>query len=152
MPKRRVPIELVAPGGGRRAVTVFLSELAAHHDGPERVSDVLARPEPFFPALDHASDRMTFVHGAGVALARVPRALEEGGADDATIPTEHEVEVTLLDGAAVRGVVSYVLPPDQSRAVDFLNLPAPFFRLFAADGDVLLVNKRHVAHVALVSR
>ena len=152
VPKRRVPIDLFAPGGEHRSVTVFLSEFAPGHLGAERFSDVLAREEAFFPALDHTTDRMTFVNRAGVALARVPRALEEGGADDVTIPTEHEVEVTLLDGEAVRGVVSYVLPPEQSRAVDFLNGPALFFRLLVSGDEVVLVNKQHVARVALVSR
>lgn len=151
VPKRCVSIELLACGGERRNVSVFLSEFSPDHAGPERVSDVLGRSETFFPAVDHRTDRVTFVNRARVVLARVPRPLEESGADDASIPTEHEVEVMLLAGEIVRGVVSYVLP-DQARALEFLNLPDPFFRLVVSSEDVLLINKQHVACVALVSR
>jgi hypothetical protein len=61
------------------------------------------------------------------------------------------VEVLLGDGAVLRGLVSYLRPPDHARLVDFLNDPAPFFRLIEERG-VALVNKRHVSCVVLVSR
>ena len=151
VPKQRVEVEILACGE-RRAVTVFLSEFVPERAGPERVSDLLERDEPFFPALDHTTARMTFVSRAAVVLARVPRELEEHDAHDVAAPTEHEVEVRLLDGEVVRGIVSYVLAPENARPVDFLNEPGRFFRLLVATDYVLLVNKQHVACVTLVSR
>jgi hypothetical protein len=151
VPKRRAPIELVAPGGERRSVTVFLSEFAPDHAGAERVSDVLGRNELFFPALDHASDRITFVSRSTVVLARVPASFEDGS-DEASHEDEHAVELTLVDGTVLRGVVSYALAPGQSRLIDYLNLPAPFLRMVSGGDELLLVNKQHVARVALLSR
>jgi hypothetical protein len=152
VPKRRVAIEIVACGGEHRTVTVFLSEFTPDHGGAERVSDMLNRDDVFFPALDHTTARTTLVNRAAVVLARVSRSLDTGDGDDITIPTEHEVEVRLIDGEVVRGVVSYALPPEHSRPVDFLNGRGRFFRLLVSAEHLLLVNKQHVACVTLVTR
>ena len=143
-------MELHGPGGERREVTVFLSECAPGRAGAETVSDLLSSAEPFFPARDHADDTISFVNRAAVAFARVARSVEVASAEDSG-ETEHEVEVTLLGGGAIRGVVSYLLAPGHSRVGDFLNLPGPFFRLLASPDELLLVNKQHVARVTLVS-
>ena len=92
---------------------------------------------------------MTFLNRAGLALVRVAAALEVDDADGLTLPTEHEVEVLLGSGLRLRGLVSFLRPPDHSRLVDFLNEPEPFFRLLE-ERAIALVNKRHVSRVALV--
>ena len=93
---------------------------------------------------------MTFLHRASIAVARVA-ACEEPADASFTIPTEHEVEITLTDGATVTGLVAYVAPKSHERLVDFLNRPEPFFRLLERDG-VALVGRAHVARVALLPR
>lgn len=151
VPKRRVEVELTFTGGERRKVAVFLSEQAPEHAGPERVSDVLSRRDAFFPAIDPASGEANLVARAAVTIARLPRGAEPGDADEVTIPTEHEVKIHLRDGQRVSGMVSYVLPPERSRLVDFLNTAPPFFRLLAGD-DLLLVNREQVVRVTAASR
>ncbi len=151
VPKRRVAVEIVLPGGAARRVTVFLADAAPGHGGGERLSDLLNGRDEFVPAFDEDAGVLTFLNRAAVALARAPRDLEAEEADEITIPTEHEVEITLADGQRLRGVVSYVLPPDHSRLVDFLNDRAPFFRLLEP-GALTLVSRRHVARVAIVAR
>jgi hypothetical protein len=152
VPKRRVEAEIALAGGERRPLVLFVAESAHDHDGPERVSDLLCRGGAFFPAADPATGDMSFLSRDAVALVRLPRDAEPGDADELTIPTEHEVVVELRDGARARGIVSYVLPPEHSRLVDFLNDPAPFFRLFTSPDEVLLVSRQHVARVVLPSR
>jgi hypothetical protein len=151
VPKRRVPVEVVLPSGASRRVSLFVAEAAPGHDGPERPSDVLNGASPFVPALDEESGGMTFLNRASIALARVGAELEPDPGGGFTIPSEHEVEVTLTDGSRLAGLVSYVLPPENSRLGDFLNEPAPFFRLLERDG-VTLVGRAHVARIALLSR
>jgi hypothetical protein len=151
VPKRRVGVEVVLPGGTARRVTVFLAEAAAGHAGPERVADLLNGTAEFFPVVDEASGGIAFLHRAAVALVRVRREHDGDDAEAETLPTEHDVELALTDGAVVRGLVSYVRPPDRARLVDVLNEPAPFLRLLEGEG-VALVNKRHVAGVTLRSR
>jgi hypothetical protein len=147
VPKRRVPVEIVQPIGPARRVAVFLAEGAAHHAGPERLSDLLNGEVEFLPAFDEEAGVMTFLNRRSVVLARVAHEVEADVGDQVTIPIEHEVEITLSRGDLLRGVVSYVRPPP-GRLLDFLNEPAPFFRLLERDAAVL-VSRHHVARVAL---
>lgn len=148
VPKRRVPAEALLASGELRRITLFLAEAASHHAGPERPSDLLNGGGSFVPALDDEAGAITFLNRDGVAAFRLVPGLEydmEG--EDLTLPTEHPVEVTLRSGATLRGLVSY-LRPERVRLLEFLNEPAPFFRLLE-ERAVLLVNKRHVARVIL---
>jgi len=149
VPKRRVPVEVVQPGGAVRRVAVFLAENASTHEGPERLSDVLNGGEEFIPAFDEEARVMTFLNRKSLAAARVSREVEGDDGDEVTIPTEHEVEIDLAGGTRLRGIVSYVRPGN-GRLVDFLNERAPFFRLLEPE-SVALVSRRHVARVALVA-
>jgi len=147
VPKRRAEVEVVLPGGAIRRVAVFLSEFASHHQGGERLSDLLNGDQAFFPALDGESGEMTFLNRGGIAVARVAAEHERDPATELTLPSEHEVEITLVDGGRLCGLLSFVLPPERSRLIDFLNDAPPFFALLEAE-HVALVNKRYVARVA----
>jgi hypothetical protein len=151
VPKHRADAEVLLPGGEVRRIALFLAEAAPDHAGGERPWDLLTRGDDFIPALDVDGGRMTFLNRAALPAVRFARELEGDAGDAPTIPTEHEVEVLLSDGTLLRGLVSYVLPPERSRLVDFLNAPSPFLRL-VEERTVALVNKRHVSRVVLVSR
>lgn len=144
VPKRRAQVEVLLPGGAARQVTVFLAEYAPRHSGPERLSDLLNAHDDFVPALDVATDTMTFLNRHTIAAARVAREMELADEGDA-----HEVEITLVDGTTLRGSVTFLMPPDRSRLLDYLNDAPPFVRL-AETERVSLVNKRHIARVAKV--
>jgi hypothetical protein len=148
VPKHRVDADVLLPGGGARRIALFLAEAAPDHDGPERPLDLLNGSAEFIPAFDEGSGQMTFVNRSVVPALRVAR--EAQPEELPTIPTEHEVELLLSDGTALRGLVSYLRPTPHARLVDFLNEPPPFFRLLEEDA-VTLVNRRHVARVALTS-
>jgi hypothetical protein len=151
VPKRRTPVEMLLPGGATRRMTLFLSEVAADHTGPERPSDLLNGGDDFVPAFDETGKAMTFLNRSAISAVRLDPALDADLDEDVTLPTEHEVEVLLQDGTPLRGLVSFLRPAERSRLVDFLNEPPPFFRLI--DGAVLvLVNKRHVVRVSLLAR
>jgi hypothetical protein len=151
VPKRRIPVEMLLPGGASRQTTLFLSEVAADHTGPERPSDLLNGGDDFVPAFDETGKAMTFLNRSAISAVRLDPALDADLDEDVTLPTEHEVEVLLQDGTPLRGLVSFLRPAERSRLVDFLNEAPPFFRLI--DGAVLvLVNKRHVVRVSLLPR
>ncbi|HEX5747404.1 MAG TPA: hypothetical protein VFZ09_14260 [Archangium sp.] len=153
VPKRRVAAQFVLPGGASRNVAVFLAEAAPGHTGGERLSDLLnGSGSLFIPAVDADTDAMTFVHCENLALARVAAELEPNVVDQFTIPTEHEVEVTMMDGQKLRGLITYVLPEAHSRLTDYLNNSAPAFFPVLEGEQVALVNKRHVAYVETLRR
>jgi hypothetical protein len=132
-------------------MTLFLAEAAPDHDGPERVADLLNAGAEFLPARDAASGLMTFLHRTAIALVRIPATLESDEETALTLPTEHEVAVSLVGGGEVRGLVSYVRPPERARLVDFLSEPTPFLRVLEPAGTVTLVHKRLVARVVLLA-
>ena len=149
VPKRRVAVTATLAGGFRRQVTVFLAEAAPGHAGGERLSDLLNGGSDFIPALESETRAMTFLNRAAVMIAEVDAEAERTGADELSIPTEHAIELTLDDGRALRGLVTYFLPPDRARLADFLNDGTLFLPLHAGS-RVLLVHKRHITLVALV--
>ena len=152
IPKRRVAAQFILPGGASRAVAVFLAEAAPGHSGGERLSDLLNNSgSQFIPAIDAETDAMTFVQCENLSLARVDAALEPNVVDQFTIPTEHEVEVRLMDGQKLRGLITYVLPEAHSRLTDYLNNAPPFIPLLEGE-KVALINKRHVAYVETLRR
>lgn len=150
VPKRKTPVEVLLPGGTRRPMALFLSEVAADHTGPERPSDLLNGGDDFIPAFDEAGRTMTFLNRSAVSAVRVDPGLDANADEDVSLPTEHDVEVQLQDGTLLRGLVSYLRPSERSRLVDFLNEDPPFFRLLDA-AALVLVNKRHVVRVTLLS-
>jgi hypothetical protein len=153
VPKRRVAAQFILPGGASRNVAVFLAEAAPGHTGGERLSDLLNNSGSLFiPAVDADTEAMTFVHCENLALARVAAELEPNVVDQFTIPTEHEVEVTMMDGQKLRGLITYVLPEAHSRLTDYLNHSAPAFFPVLEGERVALVNKRHVAYVETLRR
>lgn len=147
VPKHKVAVEAILPGGLLRRMVFFLAEAASDHQGPERPLDLLNGDADFLPAFDEEAGTMTFLHRKGVNLVRVDRA-EDSDHDTATLPTEFDVEVRLGDGTVQRGLVSFVRPLAHSRLVDLLNEPPPFFRLLQGD-RVAYLNKRHVTLIAL---
>lgn len=149
VPKRRISADVLLPGGVSRRMSLFLAEAAPDHDGPERPLDLLNGRAEFIPTVDETTGQTDFLNRATIAAVRVQPEPEPE--EPPTIPTEHEVEVLLVDGAVLRGLVSYVRPPEHGRLVDFLNEPTPFFPLLDG-GAVALVNKRHVARVVLLDR
>lgn len=144
IPKRSVEVELLLLGSGRQRVTVFLGEFSSEHAGSERLSDLLNGSADFLPAVEYGGGRLIFLGRSCIGAALV--AGEEEPTDDATLPTEHEVRVVLIDGQELEGALSFVRPTDRSRIIDFLNDAPAFFPLLIA-GQVALVNKRSVAHV-----
>ena len=152
IPKRRVAAQFVLPGGASREVAVFLSEATPGYSGGERLSDLLnASGSHFIPAMDAQTNAMTFVRCENLALARVAAELEPNAVDQFTIPTEHEVEVSLVDGQKLRGLIAYVLPDAHSRLTDYLNSAPPFIPMLEGE-NVVLINKRHVAYVETLRR
>jgi hypothetical protein len=148
VPKRRVAAEALLPPGPARRLTLFLAEGAAGHAGPERPGDLLNGGDHFVPALDEETGVISFLNRAAVEAIRIPGPPSDRDAEELSLATELEVEVTLRGGASLVGIVSYQRPPDRARLVDVLNEPEPFFRL-VEDRAVTFVNKRHVVRIVL---
>jgi hypothetical protein len=146
-----VVAQIVLPGGETRDVFVFLAEASPERNGGERLSDLLNAEAKFLPAMDATTETMMLVNAASIAVARVDAAYEPREEDQVTILTEYEVEVRLVDGQRLQGLITYVMPEGRSRLTDYFNDAQPFLRLVQGS-RVALVNKRHVAYVETRSR
>ncbi len=151
IPKRRVPVQLVLPGGETREVHVFLSEGVPDSPHGERLSDLLNGQAKFVPVSDATRETVTFVNSASIAVAWVEAAHELREEERLTILTEHEVEVRLVGGQRLQGLVTYLQPDDRSRLTDYLNGTPSFLRLIQGE-RMALINKHHVAYVEFLSR
>ncbi len=148
VPKQRTAVEVLLPGGEWRKYTVFLAASSATREGPERVSDLLAADAEFFPAAEENGGRMTMLSRSAIAAIRVEPWAEVSAQPSSLLQLEHAIEVTLVSGLTLRGLLCFAAPSDHARVVDHLNAAPQFFALQEA-AAVALVNKRHVARVEL---
>lgn len=132
-------------------MSVFLTEGVPTYTEGERLSDLLNSEVKFIPAQDVATGMITFLNSITVAVARTDVEHEFREEDRLTILTEHEVEIRLLDGQRLQGLIVYMQPEGRTRLNDYLNDAPPFIRLIQGK-RVALVNKRHVAYVEPLSR
>lgn len=152
VPKRRVPVSLTLAGGVRTRVDLFLADAVPGLSDRERLCDLLEEDAPFLPALDLESGAITFISRAALVVAEAGADAERGPGDELGLPTEVAVEVTVVEGQRLRGHVSYVLPPDRARLVDFLNDDRQFLPLYDDGGTVRFVHKRCVCRVDPLER
>jgi hypothetical protein len=54
-----------------------------------------------------------------------------------------DLEVVMPGGSAHRGIATFELPPNRSRALDFVNGSGSFFAIWS-DGATRYINKSHV--------
>lgn len=126
---RRAEAEVLLAGGVVVRGEVHTQALSPHHEGPESVEEFLNRDQPFF-ALTQPDGGVLFV---AKAQAAVVSCSPDGEAIDparASVAKLLRLEVTLRDGTDIAGSTSVELPPTRARAIDFLNLPEPFFTLW----------------------
>jgi hypothetical protein len=152
IPKHKVRVRIRSgPAGVEEDVSLFLSDIAEGHQGPERPGD-LFRGGGEFCVAETASGDVVFLHRRSVSIVAI--ALEDelddglAGGDPvaADLDTEEAITVALTDGLELAGVTRYQLPEAHSRLQDFLNAPEPFLPLYRGD-EIVLINKAHVARV-----
>jgi len=121
---------------------IHLQPRVAWRDGPETPLEMLNREDAFFPLTLSGNDIVFVAKGQVAALAFSPSDEEQDVARQSAMRTI-PLEIMLVGGSELRGVAVSELPPNRSRALDFLNDAAPFFLLVTADGHVCL-NRRFV--------
>ncbi len=151
VPKQRVLTRVSLPGGEVREVAVFLMTAVPEYSQGERLSDLLNSEVKFIPAQDAASGAITFINSVAIAVAQTDLENEFREEDRLTILTEHEVELHMVDGQRMQGLIVYLQPESRTRLNDYLNDSPPFIRLIQGK-RVALVNKRHIAYVEPLSR
>jgi hypothetical protein len=143
--KHQVPVRVSWPGQEPQAGFLVPAAQSPHHEGPETVLDLLNSPLRVVP----------LVRGPGESVLLLTRLSIEWVMPDPQVPAnlvcprtylvtrEERVELHLVSGGCLKGLIQMELPEELNRASDFLNLPDDFFPLVTPFGR-LLVNKHHV--------
>src|SRR5689334_4307574 len=121
--RERVEIHL----SDRRVLTgdIHLQPLARHHAGPETPADFMNRDGELFFALVLDEEQPVFIARRQVLYLQVPRPASVDP-DRASAARRVELEIELVDGTLLEGVVMMELPSDRPRALDFLNSTPAF--------------------------
>jgi hypothetical protein len=120
---------------------LHLQPRTAYHASPETPLEMLNRDDHFFP--------MTLAHGEVVLVgkAQVTTVAFDGSPvedpERQSIARVLELEITMAGGRELRGIAASELPPNRSRASDFLNAPEAFFALVTPEATIC-VNRAHI--------
>lgn len=120
---RGVSVEVVLLNSTVLRGRLFLHDVAEHHDGGEKVEDVLDRPEKFFPlAVREAGVRTVLVNKDQTLYIRVPTQPNRVSIDAEGVTT-WAVQLTLemVQGGPLSGTVFFAQPPGRDRTLDGLN-------------------------------
>ena len=139
-----VPATLHLSDGTEFGGSLHLQSAVAHHPGPETVVELLNRPEPFL-VLILEEDGVRFVPKAQVAWVECA-ALEQEDGDRKSAVRFLNLEVEMMSARVLLGSAESELPPNRSRAQDFLNDGGEFFPL-TAEGTLWAVHRTHVRSV-----
>jgi len=150
VPKRKVSVRIRTSKGKEETVSLFLSECAEDHAGPEQASDFFNSPRDFLVA-QLQSDAFVFVRRGSLSLVTLELDDEQlAGADPVAgdLYIEEDVEVELEDGLLLEGTTRYQRPEAQARLQDYLNGPEPFLLLYSSE-QVHLVNKSCISRITV---
>lgn len=140
-PERR-PVRVTLAEGLVITGDIHLQPRVAWRDGPETPLELLNREDAFFP-VTLTGKEVVFVAKAQVAALGFLPPEEPADVARQTAMRTIPLEIMLVGGTELKGVAVSELPPNRSRALDFLNDSAPFFLLVTEDGHVCL-NRRFV--------
>ncbi len=144
VPKRPMAVQVRTTHGGEEPVTVFLSERVEGRSGPETPLELLGGEKAFVP-VELATGEICIVARDQLVWISVPPDPE--ATHSSVQATVAKVSIALVDGTRLEGGFVYERPDSSSRTQDHLNHPVSFVELHTPEG-LMLVNKRHIAHVS----
>ena len=138
----RIRAEIQLADGAHLLGDLFVQGRSPHHDGPETLVEMLNRPEPF-TAVALQGDGVVFVPKAQIALIAADEPPPADGGLRLSTTKLVGLELEMLGGKVLTGLVSVDLPPTHNRPIDFLNEAGTFFSLAAHPANWIV----HRAHL-----
>ena len=142
-------MKLFFPNKTVREGDIFLSYVAANHEGRERVIDVLNQTDPFIPI--HFKDESTKLINKNNLLMVTFLSDGEGTEDSVFANSSIEVAIQLINDICLEANAFFSLPSHSCRVKDFLNQsfldkPESFLELRKGK-EVYLINKAYILFV-----
>ncbi len=148
--KLLVPARIALPGPEHVAGAFALSANSPFRPGPEPLLDLLNAPTRVVPFIRTGDDVVLLLSRLAIDWVEVDRSVDPAWVRPANIVVarEEHVQVRMLDGRRIEGIVAMDLPDHLNRISDFLNLPEDFTPLVTRSG-IILVNKSRIAAARL---
>lgn len=143
---RRVRVDVLLTGHRTITGDIHLQPYAERHSGPETAVDLLNRGELFF-AVTLEGEQPLFLAKSQVLYLKLPPQPAIDDPERASVARRIDLEIELADGSLVEGLVTFELPPDRPRVLDFLNLAPSFFVMWSPE-SVRIINREHVRAVS----
>jgi hypothetical protein len=150
VPKGRATVLIFVPPFPIAVRTVFLSEIAESHHGPETVSDLLDKPQAYLPVQEEDGEPV-LLRKDSVRWLKVedPRAVEWCFFEDAAGAATRKIRCVFADGDPLDGTIYVVAPEGERRVSDLVNRRSGFLHV-ESEGELYLVNLRHVVTVRIL--
>jgi hypothetical protein len=148
--KRRTAATVTLSTGLSERGCFFVAGGSPHHDGPERVSDLLNSEQGFFPFEIHGADGTRTVLYNRAHVVMVALSEEEASRDPAYgVATQRVVSALLSTGQRVVGTVRVYRPAGHDRLSDWAHQPETF-RYVQMRDMTIIVNVAHIVEVSEV--
>ncbi len=100
--------------------------------GPETLLEMLNRSDPFF-ALTRAGGGVLFIPKAQTAVITCRHHAPPNDPERFSAAKLVALDVVMLGGRELQGRAAIEMPPERSRALDYVNGPGAFFALWTDD-------------------
>ena len=137
----RLQVRVVMVEGMSIEGDLHLQPSTALHETRETPLELLNRPESFFPLSLPSGDVVFLAKAQVAALAYQGPLTQDPERESAALHIG--LEITMSGGDEYRGFAATELPPNRSRASDYLNASERFFSLVVGETTVCL-NRSHV--------
>ena len=148
--KLLVPARIALPGPEHVTGAFAVSARSPYRPGPESLLELLNAPARVVPFTRSADDVVLLLSRLAIDWVEVDHRVDPTWVRSTSIviSREEQVQVRLLDGRRIEGLVTMDLPEHLNRISDFLNLPDDFFPLTTRSG-IVLVNKSRISGARL---
>jgi hypothetical protein len=144
VPKREVQARILLDDGRTVDCTIYTA-LTSPEGGPQRVVDRLNDPdEEFLPV--HAGEERFLLNRSGIVTVELAGDQETIEGADSEAGKRIPVRLSLTGGIGLLGEFHVVMPPERSRALDYLNA-APRFLPVLGEDRVTLVQRNYIVSV-----
>jgi hypothetical protein len=145
VPQRAVEVEVLLEGGEEMAGLLY-APTAGPSGGPGRLSERLNDDgEHFLPLVD--SGGASLISKAWIMTVLLPRGEEEIELQESDHAMDRAVELHMKGGHSLTGRLSYTMPPEKRRILDYFNA-APRFIPLLQEGRAVLVNRKFVVRIS----
>ncbi len=145
IPKFKRQVSMWVHPEGTVIGSLFLREQSVNHAGAEEPLEVLNKDKAFIVLGREEDDQVRFYNRNAIIRVEYEHTPTSVETEQKIIPCQ----LTMMDGALLKGEIRETLAADRARLFDYLNhARARFIKLYTDNDQICLVNKSYITKVA----